>query len=128
MVINKILIVLVLAVVMSGNALAWTTFHKNYDIKNRWQEISYDENSVQINGNFVNVWSEVLYKEKEDGNPLNSLRFLHRINCESRESKFLSQYVYDKNKNLIASPDFDTVWYHIPPNSIVEYIMLKFCG
>jgi uncharacterized protein YxeA len=125
---KKVLLALVLAVGLSGNAYAWTKLAETYDSKNQFVEHYYDKDSLEKDGNFLRIWTETIIKEKKDGNRISSFRFLHQINCKGRQARSLSYYSYDRNGNITKMDNTVDEWKHIPPDSFPELILKRFCS
>jgi hypothetical protein len=125
---NKILIALVLAVGLSGNAYAqqedWSFFSSTAE-----GDIDYyiDENSLRVNGSSVYIW---VLSDTRGYDPIHSIKTYHHIDCNRFGAKILESFAYDENMGF-GNPDQITVdtekWLYGVPGSPMQVMIKSIC-
>lgn len=93
----------------------------------RGDEFFIDESSTQRDGDSVDFWTKINYKERGSSGEL-SLKVQERINCRRREHVNRYLYLYDDADNrgrILASFAPQTGWVPVAPESM-NWLTMQF--
>jgi len=133
-------ILVVIALLILGNAEVWGADWKLYDSNDLRQSYYNADSMTRPSKNIVRVWVRWNFTEKgvmdmvrSVGKKLEKLEYsvsLNEINCAEKTNRFLSSIYYDNNGKMIysiSSSNFPTEWLFIVPESNADNLYKKIC-